>query len=99
MSVGASSSRGLFPAAQRERREEPAPAKPADTQPANGGDKTAPQQSVKQVKEGKVEEHESEKKAQEEAAPVPAVSTKKREETKFNVRGVWLFLSPAGSRV
>lgn len=92
MSMGVSSSRGLFPAAQRKRREEPAPAKPGDKQPANGGDKTAPQQSVKQDKAGKVEEHEGEKKAQEEAVPVPAVSAKKTEETKFNVRRVRLFL-------
>lgn len=73
------------PKAQRKRREEPAPAKPGDKQPANGGDKTAPQQSVKQDKAGKVEEHEGEKKAQEEAVPVPAVSAKKTEETKFNL--------------
>lgn len=92
MSVGVSSSRGLFPAAQRERREAPAPAKPGDKEQTNGGDKTAPQQSVKQDKEGKEEEHEGEKKAQEEAVPVPAVSTKKTEETEFNVRRVWLFL-------
>lgn len=95
MNMGVSSSWGLFPAAQRERREAPAPPKPGDKQPANGGDKTAPQRSVKQDKEGKAEEQgkkkEDEKKAEEEAVPVPAVSTKKTEETEFNVRRVWLF--------
>lgn len=82
----------LLPAAQRERRQAPAPAEPGHQQPADGGDKAAPQHSVKQDKEGTVEEREGEKKAQEEAAAVAAVSTKRPEESKFNVRRAWLLL-------
>lgn len=87
---GTISSLCLFPAAQRTSREAPAPAELEKNKPAN--DKAAPEQSVKQKNEEKGEKPEEEKKEREEVEPAPAVSTKKTEETEFNVRKVCLSL-------